>query len=344
MEYVQFGRTGLRVSRLCLGSDSFGHPHGCDEKEARRIIARAYESGIFFLDTAQAYADGRSEEIIGRYLRDSGVRDQIVIGTKFRSRMGSGPNDATGSRQHIMRAVEGSLRRLQTDRIDVYYMHHFDPTTPLEETLRALDDLVKQGKILYAGCSNFAAWAVVKSLWISDVRNLVRFDCAQSIYNIVQPWLKVDLLPVALDEGMAVVTYSPLGAGLLTGKHPRSAPLGEGMFGARDQERGGPLAKLYLDDHRCDTVDRLSTVADKHGVPAMHLALRWVAETPGITSVIFGARTEEQLEAVLDAWSGNVSQEAIKEVIQVANEFSSTAHMSFPPPPPPSQRGRDHSQ
>ncbi len=188
-KYVKLGRTGVKVSDICLGTDHFGFEGGADEATSHRIMAGAIDGGVNFIDTADAYNEGRSEQIIGRYLRSSARRDSVVLATKCRSRTGPGPNDAGASRYHVVRACEASLRRLGTDRIDLYYIHAVDPTTPLDETVAALDMLVRDGKVVYVGCSNYAAWQLAKSLWHSDVRNMARFDAVQSVFNMVQPGL-----------------------------------------------------------------------------------------------------------------------------------------------------------
>jgi aryl-alcohol dehydrogenase-like predicted oxidoreductase len=335
-EYVKLGRTGVKVSTVCLGSDHFGFPHGADESVSHRIIGRALDAGINFIDTADSYNEGKSEEFIGSYLAKSGRRDQVVLATKFRSRTGPGPNDAGGSRYHISRAVEGSLRRLKTDRIDLYYIHAADPTTPLDETVSALDVLVRQGKVLYIGCSNFAAWQLAKSLWISDVRLLARFDAIQSVFNIVQPGLGREVVPLAIQEGVAVVPYSPLASGFLTGKQSRTAPRPDSKIFRRDEARGNrQLTDRYYQEPKLRVVDELQAIAAKFGQPVVRLALHWVMQSPGITSPIFGARTEEQLTGTIDAWRTAPPPEAMAAVKEVADEFAASAPMDYPPPPPP---------
>ncbi len=334
IEYVKLGRTGVKVSNICIGTDNYGNEYGCDEETAHRILGKALDAGINFVDTADSYNEGRSEQYIGNYLSKSGRRDQVVLATKYRSRVGPGPNDLGGSRYHIVRAVEGSLRRLKTDRIDLYYMHHVDPNTPIEESLRAIDDLVSSGKVIYAGCSNYPAWLMGRSLWVSDVRNLVRFEAAQSVFNILQPGFGREAIPFALEEGVAVVPYSPLASGILTGKHPRSEPLQDSKLGGRDQSRGGPLRKRYWDDQRLDAVDRLKEISEKHNQPMIRLALQWVSEFPGVTAPIFGARSDAQIDGVLDAWSEKAPDEVMAEVRSVAEEFAANSPMNYPPAAP----------
>ena len=330
LEYVKLGRSGVKVSNLCLGSDSFGNPFGCDEAMSHRIISKAFEAGINFLDTSDSYSIGDSERVIGNYFRASAQRDQIVLATKYRSRVGDGVNDIGASRYHIVRTVEGSLKRLKTDRIDLLYCHSWDAETPIEETLRAVDDLIHQGKVLYAGASNFPTWVMASALWASDFRNLYRLEVIQSVFNILQPGLAVEMIPLAKKHGIAVVPYSPLASGMLTGKHSGSY-VSDSKFGARDDDRGGRLKRQYGDDLRHDTVARLVSVSERFGEPMIRLALQWVAEHDGVTSPIFGARRIDQLDGILDAWSTPASEEAMAEVRSIADDFASSAPMNYPP-------------
>jgi aryl-alcohol dehydrogenase-like predicted oxidoreductase len=233
MPYRNLPGAGIKVSQLCLGTMMFGGPS--DEAESLRIIDHALETGINFLDTANVYNGGASEQIVGKAI--AGRRDRVVVATKGRQPMGEGPNDQGSSRLHILRAAEESLRRLATDYIDLYYLHTPDETTPIEESLRALDDLVRQGKVRYIGCSNFRAWRVCEALWTSDRRNLERFVCVQPLYNIVNRDAEVELLPLCREHKIAVVPYSPLARGVLTGKYqPGEAPP-EGSRAARGDRR-----------------------------------------------------------------------------------------------------------
>ncbi len=330
---MKLGRTGVKVSNLCIGTDNYGNEYGCDEETAHAILDRALDYGINFIDTSDSYADNRSEMIIGNYLKKTGRRDNVVLATKFRSKVGPGVNDIGASRYHIVRAVEASLKRLQTDRIDLYYCHSWDDETPVEETLRALDDLTRQGKIVYAGCSNFPAWLISKSFWASDVRNLCRFESVQSVFNILQPGLGMEVIPYAQANGMAVVPYSPLASGMLTGKHPRSGPIDDSKFGARDRSRGGALVNRYWNEPRLDAVDRLNDVAAKYGQPMLRLALQWVSDFPGVTSPIFGARRIDQVEGIIEAHSERAPNEAMAEVMSIAEEFAAASPMVYPPNP-----------
>ena len=206
MKYRRMGRTGLKVSEICLGTMIYGDQ--VEEARALKIIRKALDSGVNFLDTADMYVEGKSEEIVGKALK--GYRDSVVLATKVANRTGPGPNDVGLSRKHIMKAIEDSLRRLKTDYIDIYYVHLPDYETPIEESLHALDDLVHQGKVRYIACSNFRAWQLCKALWVSDIQNLARFDCIQPPYNLITRDIEYELLPLCVGEGVGVCVYSPL--------------------------------------------------------------------------------------------------------------------------------------
>ena len=322
----------MKVSNLCLGTDNYGNQWGCDEPTAHSILGTALDGGINFIDTSDSYNDGRSESMIGNYLAESGRRDGVVLATKYRSRVGIGVNDLGASRYHIVQAVEDSLRRLRTDRIDLLYCHSLDQETPVEETLRAVDDLIHQGKVVYAGVSNFPTWVLAKALWASDVRNLYRYEAIQSVFNIVQPGLGREMVPFAAEHGVAVIPYSPMASGMLTGKHGRSGKAAAGTkFDARDDARGGSLKSRYFNDPVFDTVEKLMALANKHGQPAIRLALQWVSEFPGVTAPIFGARTVEQVQGVLDAWSESAPDAVMADVRKIADRFESQAPMTYPP-------------
>jgi aryl-alcohol dehydrogenase-like predicted oxidoreductase len=270
--------------------------------------------------------------MIGNYLADSGRRNNVVLATKYRSKVGSGVNDLGASRYHIVRAVEDSLRRLRTDRIDLLYCHSWDEETPVEETLRAVDDLIHQGKIVYAGVSNFPTWVLAKGLWTSDVRNLYRYEAIQSVFNILQPGLGREMIPFAADHEVAVIPYSPLASGMLTGKHGTSGKAVAGSkFDMRDDSKGGSLKSRYFNEATFETVGKFTAIAVKHGQPAIRLALQWVSEFPGVTAPIFGARKIEQIQGVLDAWSESAPDEVMAEVRAIAAEFESQAPMVYPP-------------
>jgi 1-deoxyxylulose-5-phosphate synthase len=296
MEYRRLGRTGLKVSTICLGTMQFGW--STDEPTAYAIMDRALALGCNFLDTADVYSrwvdgndGGVSEEIIGRWLRQSGARrESVVLATKVRGRMGDGPNDEGLSRQHIFQAVEASLRRLQTDYIDLYQLHWPDEETPLEETLQALDDLVRAGKVRYLGCSNYPAWLLTKALWLSDKHGWSRFDSLQPHYSLMhRAEFERELQPLCLDQGIGVIPYSPLGGGFLTGKYRRDTPLPESV-------RAGGVQSRYMNEQGFTAVDRLESVGQAHGATVAQTAIAWVLANPAVTSAIIGANSIGQLE------------------------------------------------
>ncbi len=292
MDYRVLGRTGVKVSPLCFGTMSFGDI--ADAAESARMFKRCREVGINFFDCANVYAGGRSEEILGDLIAD--CRDDIVLTTKVVSGAGPDINQGGASRRHIQIAVEDSLRRLKTDRIDVYFLHHYDADTPIEETLRALDDLVRQGKILYPAVSNWSAWQVMKAQGIAKYEGLARIECLQPMYNLVKRQAEVEILPLAREERIGVIPYSPLGGGLLTGKYnpdtkPDAGRLVENQMYA---QRYG-LADYF------QTAEDFSAHAAERGVHPATLAVAWVMANPAITAPIIGARNLGQLEASLAA-------------------------------------------
>jgi aryl-alcohol dehydrogenase-like predicted oxidoreductase len=295
MEYRQLGRSGLRVSALSLGTMSFGDagagaPVGMtDATGAARQIDLCLEAGVNLIDTADVYSAGVSEEILGKVLR--GRRDRILLATKARFPMGEGPNDAGLSRHHLIRACEASLRRLQTDHIDLYQVHQWDGHTPLEETLDALDTLVRQGKVRYIGCSNYSGWQVTKALGISDRRGYQRYVSQQIHYTLQAREAEYELIPVSLDQGLGILVWSPLAGGLLSGKYRRDqqGPEGARHFGGWDEP------PIYDSERLYDVVDVLVEIAEGHGVSAAQVALAWLLGRPGVSSVVIGARTDEQL-------------------------------------------------
>ena len=312
MEYRQFGSTGLRVSPIVLGGMTFGRD--IDEAASVPIIRRALDAGINFFDTANVYSRGASEEIVGRALK--GVRDRVVIATKFFGQMGDAPNERGASRYHILNSVEQSLRRLQTDHIDLHQLHRFDPETPLDETLRALDDLVRAGKVRYIGCSNFAAWQVVKALWISDLEHFVKFVSVQPRYNLIFREPETDLLPMCASEGVAVIPYSPLAGGFLTGKYKPGAPIPPDTRLA-----GAPwYQEIYAREKSFRVVAALDQYAQTRGVPKEQLAIAWVMSHPAITAPIVGARTVAQLETALAALELKMTPEERDAITKLADE------------------------
>ncbi|HUF87921.1 MAG TPA: aldo/keto reductase [Thermohalobaculum sp.] len=310
METRLLGRTGLRVSRLCLGTMSFGRE--ADEAEAGRIYAAARERGINFFDCADSYVAGRSEEILGRLAAPE--RDQLILTTKCFNPMGRdpgspGPNDRGGNRRHVTRAVEDSLRRLGTDRVEVLFMHRWDPDTPLEETLRALEDLVRAGKVLHIGASNYAAWQVARGLGISERRGWARFDVIQPMYSLVKRQAEAEILPLARAEGLGVITYSPVGGGLLSGKYgPGRRPEGARIVTNRE------YAARYGEDWAHACAGTFTALAEARGVHPVSLAVAWVAAHADVTAPIVGARNLEQLRPALAALEVPMTPELRAEV------------------------------
>lgn len=311
MDHRPLGRTGVQVSSLCFGTMSFGTT--ADEAESRRMFDAAREAGIDFFDTANVYGKGRSEEILGDLI--SGVRDELVIASKVHGRMGPGPNDQGLSRRHVTRAVEASLKRLGTDRIDVYYVHKFDPATPIEETLRALDDLVRRGLILYPAVSNWAAWQIATALGISARAALARFEVVQPMYNLVKRQVEVEILPLAQAEGLSVVPYSPVGGGLLSGKYGRDRAPGQGRLVESDQ-----YATRYGHPSYLDIADAFAAYAREHEVHPVTLAVAWVRAHPGVTAPIIGARDVEQLRPSLAAAELELSDAMRNEIAALTPE------------------------
>lgn len=296
MDYRRLGRTGLKVSTICLGTMQFGWT--ADEPLSHTIMSRAVELGYNFLDTADVYSrwaegnpGGVSEQYIGNWLFRSDVRrEQVVLATKVRGKMGTGPNDEGLSRGHIMSAVEASLRRLRTDYIDLYQVHWPDDETPLDETLRALDDLIRSGKVRYVGCSNYPAWLLAKALWVSDVNNLARYDSLQPHYSLVhRDEFERELQPLCLDQGIGVIPYSPLAGGFLTGKYRRDTDLPESA-------RAQGVQRRYMNETGFAAVDKLEEIGRAHGATIAQTAIAWVLANPAVTSAIIGANSIEQLE------------------------------------------------
>jgi aryl-alcohol dehydrogenase-like predicted oxidoreductase len=301
MEYRQLGHSGLRVSALTLGTMTFGgRGHwtrvGATEVDtATRQVDMCLDAGVNLIDTADVYSDGLSEEVVGKTLK--GRRDRVLIATKARFAMGDGPNDAGLSRHHLIRACEASLRRLGTDYIDLFQVHEWDGHTPLEETLSALDHLVNAGKVRYIGCSNFAAWHIMKALGISERKNLQRFISQQIYYSLQARDAEYELVPVALDQGVGILVWSPLAGGLLSGKYRRGQDMPEGSRHLTDWNE----PPVHDEDQLYDIVDVLVEIAEARGVSAAQVALAWTLGRPGIATVVVGARTEEQLADNLGA-------------------------------------------
>ena len=303
MQHIKFGRTGLRVSRLCLGTMTFGLQ--CNEHEGHAIMDAAAEGGIDFLDTADVYplggdrtTTGRTEEIVGTWLK--GKRHDYVLATKCVGATGRKPWDQGMSRKHILEAIDASLRRLGVDYVDLYQLHSFDPVTPIDEALEALDTVVRSGKARYVGVSNWMAHKVARALGKSELKNLARIDSVQPRYNLIFRTFERDLLPLCAEENVAVIPYNPLAGGLLTGKHDRSAPPPQGSrfslgnAGPRYQER-------YWHDAEFETIEALRGVAAEAGISMATMAMRWVLSNPAITAPIVGASRPDQLADSLAA-------------------------------------------
>lgn len=299
MQHVRFGRTGLQVSRLCLGTMTFGLQ--CDEKTSFAILDAAAAAGITFLDTADAYPlgdklenMGRTEQILGKWLK--GRREQFVIATKCSGKVGPAPWDQGTSRKHVMKAIDDSLRRLGTDYVDLYQVHHYDPGTSMDETVEAFDAVVKAGKARYVGVSNYHAYRVARALGRAEALGLTKPDSVQPRYNLLFRQIERELLPHCAEEGLAVIPYNPLAGGLLAGKHKRSAPPPEGT-----RFTLGAAAKTYTErywrEREFDTVDAFVKLAKEAGVEPVTLAVAWVLANPAITAPLIGASKPEQLKA-----------------------------------------------
>jgi len=321
MEHRPLGRTGIRVSALCLGTMAFGGD--ADEAESARMYAAARDAGVDFVDTADVYNAGRSEEVVGRLIAHE--RDAIVLTSKVFGRTGPGVNDRGLSRRHIVRAVEASLRRLGTDRLDVYFVHQIDRETPMEETLRALDDLVRRGLVLYPAVSNWAAWQIAKALGVSAREGLARFEVIQPMYNLVKRQVEVEILPLAASEGLGVIPYSPLAAGLLLGRYPRGERVEQGRL-----VQNPMYAKRYARELGSDVAERFVAFARERGVHPATLAVAWAGSHPAVTAPIVGARSAEQLAPSLAAGTFEMTPELRAEIAALT-----------PPVPPAHDRAEE---
>ncbi len=306
MKYKNLGASGVRVSTLCLGAMTFGeadeksfmHKAGSDEETSHAVLDRALAAGVNFVDTADVYGqDGLSERVLGNWLAARGTRDQIVLATKFRFTMGDGPNRSGASRYRIVKCCEDSLRRLRTDRIDLYQIHMQDITVPEEETLRALDDLVRAGKVLYIGCSNYAAYRLMNSLWQSRKNRWASYVTLQAQYSLLVRDLEREHVPLCREEGLGILPWSPLAGGFLTGKFERDKPPAGGTRLGEKAER----FERYNLERNWRILDAVRAVAAEIGSTPSAVSLAWLLAKPQVTSVIFGARTVEQLDANLAA-------------------------------------------
>lgn len=318
MKYAQLGSTGVFVSRIALGAMTFGGRTtppfdligGLDLAETDKLVGVALDNGVNLIDTADIYADGESEDLIGQVLGKR--RRDVVLATKMTGRMGTGPNDVGQSRLHILQSLEDSLRRLRTDHIDLYQIHAFDPLTPFEESLSALDSAVQQGKIRYIGASNLAAWQLMKALGVADRRGLSRFVSLQSYYSLVGRDLEREIVPLVQDQNVGLLVWSPLAGGLLSGKFDRT-----GTTDA-DSRRAKADFPLVDKERAYDAIDVLRVVAARHDVGVARIALAWVLAQPGVTSAIVGARRESQLTDNLGALDVELTAQDLSELDAVS--------------------------
>ncbi|HEX2185364.1 MAG TPA: aldo/keto reductase, partial [Chloroflexota bacterium] len=308
MEYRRLGKSGLKVSAIGLGGNTFGN--GADEAQTGRIINRALDLGINFIDTADVYSRGISEEYVGKAV--AGRRQEALIATKVQGRMGDLPNDEGLSRKHIMEGIEASLRRLDTDYVDLYQVHRFDSSTPIEETLSTLDDLVRQGKVRYIGCSNFAAWQICESLWVAERKNVTPFVSVQPRYNIFDRAIERELVPFCRQHGIGIIPYSPLAGGVLTGKyHPGEEPPADTRAGRNARMR------QQLNEATLGRVDRLVAWAKGRGHSGGELALAWLLAHPEVSTVIAGATRPEQVEENARASEWRLTEADLQEIDEI---------------------------
>ena len=316
------GRTGLKVSEICLGTMTFGNQ--CDKATSFAIMDRADAGGVCFFDTADVYplggdasTVGRTEEFVGAWLKERGARERIVLATKCRGQAAPGPNGQGLSRKHIIAACEASLRRLQTDYIDLYQVHGPDPETPIDETLRALDDLVRSGKVRYIGCSNFLAYQLATALWTSERLGLARFDCLQPRYNLLVRMIEDELVPLCQAKGVGIIVYNPLAGGMLTGRYESLATVEPGTRFSLGHGSGQMYQKRYWNDAVLEEVTRLKKLFSERGKSLTHVALAWVLAQPGITSAIVGASKPDQLRDSLKAVELTLDSEEMETINDV---------------------------
>ena len=306
MEYRRLGNSGLKISEISLGGNVFGK--WADEQTSIAVINQAFDMGINYIDTADMYGQGRSEELVGKAVKSK--RYQVIIATKFGYPMGAGPNDSGASRYYIMKAVDASLRRLQTGYIDLYQVHLPDPTTPIEETLRALDDLVRAGKVRYIGCSNFAAWQLCEALWISKVNNLQSFVTVQPRYNLLERQIEAEMVPCCQAYNIGVIPWGPLVGGFLTGKYRKGQEAPAGMRLSEPY----PLYDNIFTEANWNKLAKLETFATEHGHTVGELAIAWLLAKPWVSTVIAGARKIEQISANVTATEWKLTAEEAAEV------------------------------
>ena len=321
MEYCFLGSTGIQVSELCMGTMTFGRE--ADEAVAKDIFKCCRDAGVNFFDCANVYSEGRAETILGNLISD--CRNELVITTKFGSPMGTGLNDSGGSRRHLTLSLEASLNRLNTDHVDVYFLHRFDEHTPLEETLRALDDAVAQGKVRYTGVSNFAAWQVAKALGVSALNGWSSLQCVQPMYNLIKRQAEVEILPLAQSENLGVISYNPLAGGILSGKYGKDRRAEPGRLTEDDMYQ-----KRYADQWIYDAAIKFSQLAADSGYHPVSLALAWVGHHPAVTAPIMGARNASQVKDSLRSTDIKLSSDLYEAISRLT-----------PPPPPATDRSED---
>ncbi len=321
MKYNYLGNTGIQVSCLCMGTMTFGLE--ADEAASRAMFNQCRDAGINFFDCANVYSQGRAEKILGELISD--CRDELVVTSKFGGPMGSGLNARGASRRHLVSSLEASLKRLNTDYIDIYFLHHLDEHTPFEETLRALDDVVAQGKVRYIGVSNFAAWQIAKALGVSAQNGWTPFLCVQLMYNLVKRQAEVEILPLAQSENLAVISYNPLGGGILSGKYGKDRQSEQGRL--TDDEM---YQKRYGEQWMYDAAIKFTQFAADNGYHPVSLAVAWVTHHPALTAPIMGARNVEQLKDSLQSADIELSSDLYAEICRLT-----------PAPPPATDRSEN---
>ena len=321
MEYCFLGNTGIQVSKLCMGTMTFGRE--ADEGASKEIFNCCRDAGVNFFDCANVYSEGRAETILGSLISD--CRNELVITSKFGSPMGSGLNETGGSRRHMMASLEASLKRLKTEYLDIYLLHRFDEHTPLEETLRALDDVVAQGKVRYTGVSNFAAWQVAKALGVSALNGWTSVQCVQPMYNLVKRQAEVEILPLAQSENLGVISYNPLAGGILSGKYGKDRQADQGRLTADEMYQ-----KRYADQWIYDAAVKFVQLAVESGHHPVSLSVAWVAHHPAITAPIMGARNGSQVKDSLRSADIKLSSDLYDKICRLT-----------PAPPPANDRSED---
>ena len=321
MKYRYLGNTGVQVSSLCMGTMTFGRE--ADAAECRAMFNQCREAGVNFFDCANVYNKGQAEIILGELISD--CRDELIVTSKFGGPMSSGLNDRGASRRNLVSSLDASLKRLNTDYIDIYFLHHLDEYTPIEETLRALDDVVAQGKVRCTGVSNFAAWQIAKALGVAAHNGWTPFHCVQPMYNLVKRQAEVEILPLAQSENLAVISYNPLGGGLLTGKYGKNRQAEQGRLTNDDMYQN-----RYADQWMYDAAVKFTQFAADNGYHPVSLAVAWVAHHPAVTAPIMGARNVEQLKDSLKAADIELSSGLYSEICRLT-----------PTPPPATDRSED---